>query len=365
MAAAVEVLDSGESIAQEWDDLATRVGASPFMRPGWLLGYWRSREVRTPLHLVCLRDHDRLVGLAPLHVCDGVLRSLGHAAQTPFVPLAEPGTRESLAAAMLDRRWSRLSLTYLPGDDPATDELVHAARALGWRSQARFYERTVEIDLTGGLEAVESRLSGKKRANLRRRRRRLGELGELTFTINDGRDAWRDDLDRFIALEASGWKGPRGSGTAIACRPESQRFFAEMAGWAAAAGTLRLSFVGLDGRPLAALLGLEDGDAYYAVRTAYDESYRQHSPSDVLLHHHIADLSARGAARLVILGRDEPYKREWSEEGRDHVIAHLFPPTLRGRLQWFGYHRVRPAVVWAREHGRRGAPSPPSSSSTT
>jgi CelD/BcsL family acetyltransferase involved in cellulose biosynthesis len=265
---------------------------------------------------------------------------------------------------MLDSRWSRLSLTYLPGDDPATDDLVQAARTLGWRSQVRPYERTVEIDLAGGLAEVESRLSGKKRANLRRRRRRLGELGALTLTINDGRSDRREDLDTFIALEASGWKGPHGSATAIACRPESRRFFAEMTEWAAAAGTLRLSFVRLDGRPVAALLGLEDGDAYYAVRTAYDESCRQHSPSDVLLHHHIADLCEKGVPRLVILGRDEPYKREWSEQGQDHVLAHLFPPTLAGRVQWFGYQQVRPAVVWAREHARRRQPPPPSSSAT-
>src|SRR5262249_6200196 len=68
-------------------------------------------------------------------------------------------------------------------------------------------------------DQVESRLDSKFRQNLRRRRRRLAEQGEVRYALVSGENAKELDcaLADFFAIEASGWKGR--SGTAIAQRP--------------------------------------------------------------------------------------------------------------------------------------------------
>lgn len=350
----VEVVTSLDDIEPEWDALVERIAGSPFMRPGWLGTYWRTRQARTPLRIVTVRDEGRLVALAPLHVVGRRLCSLGHTAQTPFEPPAEPGYESVLAQALLREGRHRATLTYIPETSPLLPELSRSAEDSGWRIQIRSYERTTEIDLSGGITQLTQQLSRKSRRELERREHRLAELGEVAYTVHDGSSALGEHLDELFAVEASGWKGPSGTGTAIACSIESRSFFTEFATWAAEHGLLRLSFLRLDGRVIAGRIGVEAHSIRYGIRTGYDEDYARYAPASLLVYRILQDLSERGLDRFVFLGRDEPHKTRWSDTAREHLLVHLFPPTVAGRAQWAAYTYVRPVVVSVRERLHRG-----------
>ncbi|WP_198045952.1 GNAT family N-acetyltransferase [Novosphingobium aquimarinum] len=116
----------------------------------------------------------------------------------------------------------------------------------------------------------------KKRKELRRMMHRLRDIGEITFQrhrSDDGLDPW---LSEFLELEAGGWK--QREGTAIACRPQEERFFRQAMSACADRGMLERIDMRLDGRPLAMLLNLHCAPGAFGFKTSYDEEWSRYSP---------------------------------------------------------------------------------------
>src|SRR5207245_2338996 len=107
--------------------------------------------------------------------------------------------------------------------------------------------RSPYLLLPKSYDAVEKALDGKFRQNLRRRKRRLAEKGEIKYALVDGKDAKALDaaLADFFEIEAGGWKGK--DGTAIAQRPALVGFYTQIARDAAKRGALALGTMTLGG----------------------------------------------------------------------------------------------------------------------
>jgi CelD/BcsL family acetyltransferase involved in cellulose biosynthesis len=177
-------------------------------------------------------------------------------------------------------------------------------------------------------------------ADLRRRRRRLAEQGEVTFEASRGGTGSGPLLDELLALEAKGWKAARG--TAIAARASTRRFYAGVTAWAAARGTVRLLVLRLDGRPLAALLGVQEDGVHYLLKGGFDPAYARYSPGQLVLAEAIGHAFADGLTRIELGGGADPYKLQWTDAVRDRVGVGAFAPTVRGSLGWILVARARP-----------------------
>src|SRR5437899_1249723 len=70
----VEIERSTEALDREWDDLADRVGAAPFLRPGWIRAWWRAFGSGDP-GVLTVRRSGRLAAALPLEIRRGVVRS--------------------------------------------------------------------------------------------------------------------------------------------------------------------------------------------------------------------------------------------------------------------------------------------------
>src|SRR5207244_8216415 len=143
-------------------------------------------------------------------------------------------------------------------------------------------------------EQVEAAVDGKFRQNLRRRKRRLAEQGEVKYLIVDGKDAKQLDvaLADFFDIEASGWKG-RG-GTAIALRPELVGCYTQIARDAAKRNALALGFLELAGKRIAAHLTIVHAGRSYLLKLGYDEKFHEFYPGQQLVSEAIRDACARG-----------------------------------------------------------------------
>jgi CelD/BcsL family acetyltransferase involved in cellulose biosynthesis len=193
-----------------------------------------------------------------------------------------------------------------------------------------------------GRAPAEERTSSKFRANLRRRARRLGELGAVAVRRTGGLEGLDVALGEFLALEAAGWKGERG--TAIARDARLVAFYARIAREAAARGALALRTLTLDGRAVAVHLGLVHAGSYYLPKTAYDEALGAVSPGQLLQREVLSECEARGLAAFEFLGPDMPWKRDWEPEHVPHDWLYVYRPSFAGRAMHTLKHRVRPAV---------------------
>jgi CelD/BcsL family acetyltransferase involved in cellulose biosynthesis len=181
-------------------------------------------------------------------------------------------------------------------------------------------------------ELVEAAVDAKFRQNLRRRRRRLGEKGEVKYVLLDGKDAKALDegLADFFTIEVSGWKGK--SGTAIAQRPELVGFYAQIARDAAKRGALALGFLELGGKRVAAHLSIVHAGRHFLLKLGYDESLHEFSPGQQLTSDAIRDACARGLHEFDFLGPCMDWKLDWESKLRAHTWLTIFRPTVRGRL---------------------------------
>ena len=191
-------------------------------------------------------------------------------------------------------------------------------------------------------DQIEAALDGKFRQNLRRRRRRLAEQGEVKYQLVDARDAKALDaaLADFFEIEASGWKG-RG-GTAIAARPELVGFYTQIARDAARRGALALGVLSLKEKPIAAHLSVVHGGRHYLVKIGYDESLAEYSPGQQLVSDAIRDSCTRGLHEFDFLGPCMEWKLDWESELRAHRWLTIFRPTAKGKLVHAARHTAWP-----------------------
>jgi CelD/BcsL family acetyltransferase involved in cellulose biosynthesis len=194
----------------------------------------------------------------------------------------------------------------------------------------------------GRYELIEAALDAKFRQNLRRRRRRMAEQGEVRYVLLDGKDAAKLDegLADFLCIEASGWKG-RG-GTAIAQRPELVGFYAQIARDAAKRGALALGFLELGGKRIAAHLSVIHGGKHYLLKLGYDETLRELSPGQQLTAEAMRDACERGLSEFDFLGPDMEWKRDWEPALRTHTWLTIFRPTTKARLVYEARHTAWP-----------------------
>lgn len=163
----------------------------------------------------------------------------------------------------------------------------------------------------------------------------------MSVEVVDGRGG---DLDRLLAegfaVEASGWKGERGS--AIAAQPATARFYRSIAGWAAARGWLRLGFLRAGGRAIAFDFALEDGRVHALLKTGFRPELRHLAPGMLLRREMIARAFAAGLERYDFLGADEPWKLDWTSSVRERSRVQVFAPSVVGHLGWGAYAHGRP-----------------------
>ncbi|SCZ39767.1 GNAT family N-acetyltransferase [Afifella marina] len=289
---------------RDWRKLAAEAGtpnafAEPFFVEAALQRLVRPGKVK----LVAFADDHGLIGLLPLTVSapipgiGRVANRFMHIHDFDGTPLVRRGSealfRTKLGAWLKHEGIAFLRLRDVEETSPVIDGLLNEEDQT---LQAAVVARLVRASLhlgSGGLEAMQS---GKKRRGMQRRKRRLQELGELSFVDLSAQppSAWADD---FLTLEASGWKGEMG--TAIACRPQERAFFEKMVEAGSASGNLIVHALELDGRRISMTLYLRAGDGAWGFKKAYASDLARCSPGFVLEAESAAALQAQGELAFV------------------------------------------------------------------
>ncbi len=297
-------LDHPAEIAR-WDALAEwAVEPNPFYESWFLLPSLRTFDPDGKVEILCLEADGQLAGLLPVVRESSYYgrpihhwRNWLHANMFVGDPLIANGFETAFWRELFD--WFDANagaalffhLTQMPADGPLHSALASQLEESG--RAAATVQREERAALRAGLSAeayLEHSLSGKKRKELRRQQRRLGEEGALTterMTAAPGVAGWAAE---FLALERIGWKGDAGS--VLASDPATARLFVEVLAGAARRGRLERLAIRLDGKPIAMLATVLAPPGAFSFKTAFDESYSRFSPG-VLLQCENLDLLAR------------------------------------------------------------------------
>src|SRR5438270_126128 len=233
-------------------------------------------------------------------------------------------------------RWDVIRLQHLPEGSPTLSAALTVARERGWRALVRETFLTPWRPLYPPASWDEG-LTRKFKSNLRRRERRLGELGAVRCDIARGGRPLERALEAFYQLEARGWKGQ--SGSAVAQRPQVKRFYDRLVERAAADGGIWIPMLTLSDSPIAAQVLRVSGRTMFGLKTAYDEAYARYGPGQVLTSRVIRYGLDQGMEALALMAGDATYKADWARRFRPHHRPVPLGPALGRRRRLWGRDR--------------------------
>lgn len=333
---------ASKELIREWDELATRAQATPYLRPGWVEAWWLAFG-KGELRINTLRRKGRLTALLPMAEYRGVLRSVSNYHSPRAGLLAEdlPAAIE-LAHTVYGDNPRRVSMTSLDPAGSSFKACRWAAESAGYKVISRPYQRSPYLDICREWEEYESGLSKNLRLDLRRAHARLARQGRISIDVVSGPGAADSPLREMFATEAASWKGPRG--TAILSNANTRNFYTNVARWAAAKGYLRLFFLRLGPRPLAAYYALQDKTACYLMKGGYDSAFRHYSPGKLLLHAVVEHCFASHLTRIEFHGDADAYKLQWTRAVHEQMRFEAFLPTAAGNLRWATLAFIKPTA---------------------
>ncbi|MGH8312284.1 MAG: GNAT family N-acetyltransferase [Gammaproteobacteria bacterium] len=337
---------SSSVLTREWNDLAERTGATPYVRPEWVAAWWRAFGAGE-LRILTLRRKGRLVGLLPVAQRHGCVSSLTnyHTPQSDLLA-EDAGVAYDLAQRLFTGHPRRVCLAGLPALGGGINACQRAAREAGYRIWVHPYQTSPYLRIEGSWERYEARLgsSSSRAAGLRRSLRRLNRRGQVSLEIVSSGEGLVAALQSAFAIEALSWKTARH--TAIQSHPKTMQFYTNIARWAESRGSLRLFFLCLDRQPLAMLYALEEQGVCHLLKSGYDARYRQFSPGSLLIRSVVERCFAKGLRTVEFHGDAEPYKLQWASETRRLKRFDAFSPSLAGRLSFTAHVHARQAAKY-------------------
>lgn len=299
--ALIPIEDLSAAHIEAWQELAVAaVEPNPFFEPLFLVP--AARWLDRPRVLMLVIEDDS--GWA---ACLPVERKGWHRARVPALatwthvysllgtPLVRAGALAEAVRAMLSfgRADRALFVPELMGSDgPVFSAIEKELGAEGRRPVVDWHYRRATLRRRDDAD-YETRLRGHHRREYQRQRRALERDagGPLELVDRSGEPA---AIERFLELEASGWKG-RG-GTALAALPGHADLFREVCTKFAAAGRLQLLDLTAAGRSAAMKCNLRAGEAIFSFKIAFDEELRRYSPGVQMELANIDAFHASGAA---------------------------------------------------------------------
>ena len=172
--------------------------------------------------------------------------------------------------------WKALNVMCFPMDLVLTSEqLDHLARkGIVWHHEADEPRAAVRPALLPA-DVLSSVLSGRTLKNYRRKKRRLAAKGEYRWMLRTGADVDAGAIDRFLALEHTGFR--RAERTSLLSDAAHEAFFRDMAARMAAEDKLFFAELSLDGTVIASNCNLRSGRFGFAFKLGWDPAYADYS----------------------------------------------------------------------------------------
>ncbi len=197
--------------------------------------------------------------------------------------------------------------------DPAGEAL---AAALGSHLPTRSWTVDLEredvcpvVNFPDGadLDGYLATLGKKERHEIRRKVRRAEAVGPIR--LDDAADPVAE-LESFIDLHQGRW-GADGLFPATPGGGQSRVLFRRLFELFGPDGPLRLTFLSVGGRRIAAGIHFETADGILYYNAGVDVAARELSPGVVMVHAYVQRALERHLPRLDFIRGDEPYKYEW------------------------------------------------------
>ena len=339
-------------IAPDWQQLAASLGdeCAFYHKPEWMLAFLESGACDPEtVWFVTARREGGLVAVAPLQYQDYRIgpfapRLLGSIEDdqlqlTDFVFRKTPENADFMQelAAWLKAgsglRWDGLRLRKVH-DDAAIR--YAASHALPRNAQVLQHDASSYFDTHADFELATRAMSYHFRRNVRRQLRRAEEVWTIRAETASSGEALQRAFDQFLKIEASGWKGGEGLGSAIYCQPALLGFYQSLVRHFGARGECVINLLWFGEEAVAGEFALKIGRTLHILKCGYSEEHAKYAPGNVLLQMMIQQACEDTQIDTLSLVNDPLWSHRFKPLKKG-VWSYFIPnSTLRGRLTLWG-----------------------------
>ncbi len=376
-------------LGERWDALA---GECPFRRWTWLSTWWKhygpkqtdlqhgsrlnSRRELCVL-LVCEDQNscgslskdaatqaNRLVAIAPCYierspVRGSVLRLLGDGEVcSDHLSLLVDHARQKEAVEALAQYlsnqfhdWDLLDFTGIEASDANLRNLLATLKKNHCLVQRRDGLSRWALQLPECWEQFLAMLSKSHRKQLRRLERGLLNTDRTTWHLVEQPDQFDEAWDALVDLHQRRRKSLGEPGCFAS--PQFADFHREVARCFLDEQRLRLSWLELDGKPVAAEYQLTGSSVTYAYQGGIDPEQIEQSPGQMSLIRSLQHAIDSGQREFDFLRGDEPYKAHWRAKPQATFDVQVVPARTGARWRYGSWSQARRAGRWARGLVRR------------
>jgi hypothetical protein len=184
-------------------------------------------------------------------------------------------------------------------------------------------------------ETFVSGLSKNFKRSLKRARQHLDELSGVAFAFTQHGPELEEKLDAFMDVEASGWKGALGSGTAIKLHPNLVCFYRTLTRTLGASGKISINTLTADGKCIAAQFCILLDHTAYILKIGYDEGYKRYAPGNLLVDLFMKRSIENRTIERINLITDAEWHVDWRPEYYDIFTLRHFNATPAGLIGFF------------------------------
>ena len=349
------MLDTLDPLRHEWRQLAGDA-RSVFGTWEWASTWWRHFGGGRPLLATVSRSASGdALAIVPLYLSFRgplrIVRFVGYGPSDQLGPICAPAARpvaaQALRAALSGRawRWDIFLGTQIPADEGWSG-------LIGGKVLRHHASPVSRFDGASWNEFLSSRGGGLLK-KLRYEERRLAREHELRYRLADDAERLQADLDTLFALHRAHW----GEGSEFAAQAAFHREFATCA---FARGWLRLWFLELDGRPVAAWYGLRFAGVECCYQAGRDPAWDRSSVGFVLLAHSVKTAFEDRMVEYRFLRGGEGYKYRFAnaDPGLETIAFSrglLGHAALAGAAAMGGWHPPKITARFRHPDGRAHA----------
>jgi CelD/BcsL family acetyltransferase involved in cellulose biosynthesis len=180
------------------------------------------------------------------------------------------------------------------------------------------------------------------REEQKRKVNKMRKAGQLDFVKVSNPDQIHEVMQDILSIERNSWKEKEG--TSFTAGPGLQEFYSDVAETFARKRSLCTYLVYLNSVPVAHLFGIAHENRYYALKTSYDESYKELSPGAVLFTYALQDIFRCSLKEFDFLGVESRWKTEIASETRNLVNIFVYPKSISHFFVGYLENTIKPLM---------------------
>ena len=244
-----------------------------FVLPSWLKVWWKNFNNGAELYLLSIRQEDQTIGIAPFQRNENTVQFIGDKNVCDHLDciVAPENTAEFYRILINHLKQDGVAKLDLGPIRPASSvftTLLPAAEKEGYRISNEHIDTSFEVELPNTWDEYLFILSGKERHETRRKLRRLYEAGHVESRLVDETLSVEKEMETFLTLFRS-----NRSDKARFMNDQMVSYFVDLAHALAEIKILKLYFLEIDAKPVAASLCFDYRSTIYLYNNGYDKHF--------------------------------------------------------------------------------------------